>query len=209
MTTYCRLCAEFKESTEIVTSIHDSERLIEQKLVACCQWNVELDDSNVPKDVCEHCLDKLDKCWLFSQSVQSAQRKLRQIFDGMRDESEKTPPTDLNLRLSPSRENTIDCNEYSDNLSENDVCSGKLIPAKCELNAIDDNNDELGEVDDHIFVGPIALPEPTINSERPLDRSKIDKSDNTKSGQRHICDVCQKSCTTASNLKVCSYTLTF
>lgn len=80
MTTYCRLCAEFKEPVEIITTISDTERLIEEKLIACCQWNVTENEQKLPQDICMFCMDKLDKCWLFSQSVQLAQSKLLEIF---------------------------------------------------------------------------------------------------------------------------------
>lgn len=80
MTSYCRLCAESKDSIEIATSITDTENLIEQKLIECCQWNVGKANARLPKDICVSCLDKLDKCWLFSQSVQYSQQKLLEIF---------------------------------------------------------------------------------------------------------------------------------
>lgn len=80
MTNYCRLCAELKGPDEIATSLTDTENLIEQKLTACCEWKVEKANQRLPKDVCMTCLDKLDKCWLFSQSVQFAQQKLLEIF---------------------------------------------------------------------------------------------------------------------------------
>lgn len=83
MTTYCRLCAEFKEPAEIITTISDTERLIEEKLIACCQWNVTKTEQQLPQDVCMFCMDKLDQCWLFSQSVQSAQQKLLEQFGKM------------------------------------------------------------------------------------------------------------------------------
>lgn len=80
MAIYCRLCAELKSADEIGTSIADATNFIEQKLTVCCQWNVENSDAKLPQEVCTYCLDKLDKCWFFSQSVQSAQDKLKEIF---------------------------------------------------------------------------------------------------------------------------------
>lgn len=80
MAIYCRLCAELKDVDEIAASITDATNLIEHKLTMCCQWNVEHRDSRLPQEVCTCCMDKLDKFWLFSQTVQSAQDKLRMIF---------------------------------------------------------------------------------------------------------------------------------
>lgn len=80
MTNYCRLCAELKDPDEIATSITDTENLIEQKLKECCQWNVKNNNRRLPEDICMGCINKLDKCWMFSQSVQFAQQKLLEIF---------------------------------------------------------------------------------------------------------------------------------
>lgn len=80
MTEYCRLCAELKDSCEIVTTIADVEQSLEQKLMACCQWTIVNTRQSLPHSVCVICLDKLDKCWVFTQSVQSAQQKLIDIF---------------------------------------------------------------------------------------------------------------------------------
>lgn len=80
MKEFCRLCAKITDSHEIVASISDVEQLIEQKLRACCQWTTENTVQNLPHSVCMDCFDKLEKCWLFSQSVQLAQQSLLEIF---------------------------------------------------------------------------------------------------------------------------------
>lgn len=80
MSNYCRLCAEFKDSSEIITSISDQEKCIEEKLIACCEWNAEDTENLLPQSICELCFEKLEQCWLFSQSVQQAQHKLQEVF---------------------------------------------------------------------------------------------------------------------------------
>lgn len=80
MTEYCRLCAELKESNEIIATIDDVEQSVQEKLRACCDWTAESSDQRLPNGVCMICLDKLDKCWLFAQNVQLAQQKLIEIF---------------------------------------------------------------------------------------------------------------------------------
>lgn len=80
MIEYCRLCAELKDSFEIVASINDVEKLMERKLRVCCQWTNQNVEQRLPHTVCTSCLDRLDKCWLFAQSVQLAQQKLSEIF---------------------------------------------------------------------------------------------------------------------------------
>lgn len=80
MSIFCRLCAGTKDESDIVTSINDAEHLTEQKLIACCQWNPQNTEFELPQDVCALCFTKLENCWSFLQSVQSAQRKIHTIF---------------------------------------------------------------------------------------------------------------------------------
>lgn len=80
MTEYCRLCAELKGSHEIVASINDVERSMEQKLIICCEWTLENTRQKLPHNVCAICFKKLEESWLFSQSVRLAQQKLLKIF---------------------------------------------------------------------------------------------------------------------------------
>lgn len=80
MSIFCRLCAEKRDPTEITTSINDSERFIEQKLIACCQWSPQNTEFEFPQDVCVFCYEQLENCWSFMQSVQTAQRKIQNIF---------------------------------------------------------------------------------------------------------------------------------
>lgn len=80
MTEYCRLCAELRDPCDLVTSISDVGQFMEQKLWACCQWTPENIEQQLPHGVCTNCADRLNKCWLFSQSVQMAQQKLLVIF---------------------------------------------------------------------------------------------------------------------------------
>ena len=80
MSIFCRLCAETKDAFEIVTSINDPGRLVEQKLIACCQWNPQNTDLELPQDVCEYCFYKLENSWSFLQSVHKAQRKIQNLF---------------------------------------------------------------------------------------------------------------------------------
>lgn len=81
MTTYCRLCAELKTDDELSTTIGDTKLKIEEKLVACCQWNNYRNaNCNVPDAVCYLCCEKLEKCWLFNETIAIAQAKLEELF---------------------------------------------------------------------------------------------------------------------------------
>lgn len=80
MTEYCRLCADLKDPDEIVASIDDAKHSMEEKLWVCCQWTAENTEHRLPHSVCITCLDTLEKCWLFAQSVQLAQQQLLDTF---------------------------------------------------------------------------------------------------------------------------------
>lgn len=81
MTTYCRLCAELKTGDDLSTTIHDAALKIEEKLIICCQWNnYRHTNPNLPDAVCYSCFEKLEKCWLFSETVAIAQAKLQEIL---------------------------------------------------------------------------------------------------------------------------------
>lgn len=81
MATYCRLCAEEKSDDDLCASINDLKSGILEKLSACCQWNSYAVNPELPDRVCSMCSEKLEKCWIFSECVSSAQIKLQQLFD--------------------------------------------------------------------------------------------------------------------------------
>lgn len=160
MTTFCRLCAESKTDDEMSTTISDPNSNLKEKLVVCCQWNNYTNNNHLPEGVCYSCCEKLDKSWLFNESVAFAQAKLQELFD----ESE-------------------------------------VLLVKCELNT-EDEEFNVCDTSENIFVEPITLPEPIIDDEKHLIGSTIDTLDETKSRQIHDCDICQKTFTTAYNLTV-------
>lgn len=169
MTFYCRLCAESKTADELSTTISDSKLNIKEKLVACCQWNHYSKNTHLPDGICYLCCDKLEKSWLFNESVANAQIKLHDIFH-----------------------------------------ETELLSVKCELSA-DDDEFNVCDTAENIFVEPITLavpetePEPPLDDEKHLIGSTIEMSEENKSRQNHECETCQKTFTTAYNLTVCLY----
>lgn len=77
---YCRLCADSKPEDELNIKISDSMLQIHEKLIACCQWNKYQYDAKLPSAICYLCYEKLEKSWLFLESVAFAQTKLQEIF---------------------------------------------------------------------------------------------------------------------------------
>lgn len=80
MTTYCRLCGESKDTNDLNCSIGDENSEIKVKLMACCQWHLHDTNTHFPQTICFGCVEKLEKCWLFNDSVAKAQIKLLEIF---------------------------------------------------------------------------------------------------------------------------------
>lgn len=78
MTILCRLCAKSKNKSEIKTTLHEARFDIQQKLLRCCDWKVNL-DFHLPQNVCTICFDKLEQSWLFAENVAEAQLKLKSI----------------------------------------------------------------------------------------------------------------------------------
>lgn len=79
----CRLCAETRP-LEKMSEFDDPTLNIEQKLVDCCRWThfKELNvDANLPQHICIVCIEKLERSWLFAESVSSAQYKLIEIIN--------------------------------------------------------------------------------------------------------------------------------
>lgn len=91
----CRLCAEIRPR-EKMSEINNSTLNIEQKLVDCCRWThfKELNaDANLPQHICIVCIEKLEQCWLFAESVASAQYKLIEFIN-----NSKLSPFDESVR---------------------------------------------------------------------------------------------------------------
>lgn len=80
MNSYCRLCADIKSDDELNIKIGDSTLQIREKLIVCCQWNKYQNSANLPDAICYLCYEKLEKSWLFSESIEFAQIKLLEIF---------------------------------------------------------------------------------------------------------------------------------
>lgn len=82
-TKLCRLCAKLKRPEELKVSIKGRNSRIKQKLIDCCRWNQFRKHKNLPKKVCKSCIQKLEKCWAFAETVASAQKIL---LDGIYDD---------------------------------------------------------------------------------------------------------------------------
>lgn len=80
MNNYCRLCADLKTYDELNIQISDATLKIHEKLTACCQWDKYQPNASYPSAICYLCYEKLEKSWLFSESIAFAQRKLQEVL---------------------------------------------------------------------------------------------------------------------------------
>lgn len=117
----CRLCAHIKSPIEILGEIDDLMLGIKPKLVDCCRWH-ELEvfsNEYFPQNVCISCVQKLEQCWEFAESVSIAQQELLRII--------------CNIKLDSLGENsseainTFESNEFECDIStDNDFCKEKI-----------------------------------------------------------------------------------
>lgn len=90
----CRLCTNPQFLDEISFNINDMN--IKQKLIDCCRWNnfEEMDNEDLPQNVCTACTEKLEQCWSFSESVADAQHSLLKIIEELKTEPENLMEND-------------------------------------------------------------------------------------------------------------------
>lgn len=88
----CRLCLQIKTSIEIMGEINDPVLGLKPKLNHCCRWREwELfENKNLPQNVCISCVQKLESCWEFAESVSAAQQTLLKIIENIKSDEMHT-----------------------------------------------------------------------------------------------------------------------
>lgn len=76
MFSICRLCANCKDDIELTTQVTE----LQSKLNLCCSWYPTENEIQLPTKACDNCVDELDKCWYFAQSVRDAEHKLNKLL---------------------------------------------------------------------------------------------------------------------------------
>lgn len=149
MFSLCRLCAKCTESTESVIELSE----LKSKLVMCCGWQPAENEVRMPQKACCQCVEKLQKCWEFAESVWAAEKQLNKLA---------TEPDEVWFsELSPLNEPfKLEQTEVEQKID----CSAELDESKCE---IDDDDD----VD--VFGEPIAYSDAeSVHSDGKLDKSE-------------------------------------
>lgn len=181
MNNYCRLCAELKTDDELNTKISDSTLNIEEKLIACCQWNYYQHYVHLPNGICYLCYEKLEKFWLFSESVAFAQIKLLEIFH--------------EIEVAPVKhESDMDDDDFN-------ICETKSEEIFVEPIRPSTDTTQAVENPGKIFIKPLKPSnDAIIREEKPLViASTCEPSDETES---YRCITCEKRFFSADDLKV-------
>lgn len=121
MNNLCRLCANTKPLNRLTIRISDSILNVEEKLIACCQWEKYRDnDDNLPDAICFECYDKLEESWHFSNAIGEAQEALRKMLylrfpehelkaeDNEFDNKCETELENINIFVEPSNSITLE-----------------------------------------------------------------------------------------------------
>lgn len=153
MFSICRLCANCKDEIELTTQITE----LESKLALCCGWYPHSENEiRMPHKACDNCVDELDKCWYFAQSVRDAELKLNKLL------MERNEPT------------TISATEYSELIADDKI---KVDPGICAVELEEFDNSCYDDDDDDYGAECAIFDDPIIESEAECSNSsKVEKS---------------------------------
>lgn len=151
MFSICRLCANCKEEFELTTQITE----LESKLTLCCGWYPTENEIQMPRKACDNCVDELDKCWYFAQSVRDAELKLNKLL------MEQNEPTTIN---------SIECSEL---IADNQI---KVDPGICAVELKEFDNSCYDD-DDNDSGREVIFDDPIIGSDAECSNSsKVEKN---------------------------------
>lgn len=147
MNSICRLCANSKDEIDLTAQISE----LESKLALCCGWYPTENETKLPTKVCGTCVDELDKCYCFAQSVRDAEIKLKKLLAEQNDSI------------------TIEVTEFNDLIADDTI---KVDPNiySLELKEVDSSFDNY-DASEAIFDDPI-----TDSDTERSNSSKIEKS---------------------------------
>lgn len=76
MFSFCRLCAKCFTSTELTTELSK----LHSKLTFCCGWRRSTYEMKMPQKVCKLCVEQLERCWNFAESIWVAEKQLNKLI---------------------------------------------------------------------------------------------------------------------------------
>lgn len=110
MTDICRLCASLKTLDHLML-INDPDLSLKIKLMRCCQLELPGgDDDLLPQNVCDNCVQRLNKSWQFANDVTDAQETLRKAFANIKEEYRRIDAIGRGIKKSRDLTTAIDNN---------------------------------------------------------------------------------------------------
>lgn len=170
----CRLCAACTQPAELTMNLSD----LEPKLMICCGWRPSENECEMPKKVCNVCVNQLQRSWNFVECIWAAEKQLNKLI------SEKVQINSDSVELfknddvksEEEREMTIVVSELEE-----------VKPSFSDgVNADNDNKDFVDdddEDDDGIFGEPIDYSNDDSSNEeqkQPTEK-KVEKSKRRRS----------------------------
>ncbi|XP_031617242.1 zinc finger protein 431-like isoform X2 [Contarinia nasturtii] len=87
MFSFCRLCAKQTEATALATELSE----IESKLKLCCGWKPSENEIEMPNKACDLCVEKLQQCWNFAESIWEAEKQLIEMANEIKAQKSVDP----------------------------------------------------------------------------------------------------------------------
>lgn len=107
----CRLCATCTKPSDLTINLSD----LESKLMICCGWKESENESEMPKKVCNLCVDQLQRSWNFVECIWAAEKQLNKLIsDKVQINSESSFSQICDVKSEEERESTVIVSEIEE-----------------------------------------------------------------------------------------------
>lgn len=142
MFSLCRLCAACTDPIELITEITE----LEPKLVHCFGWRQSEKEMEMPKKVCNLCVDRLQRSYDFVECMLMAEKQLNKLLsEQIQTITDEFLPQIIEIKLEDIKKRTTDLPDPA-------------VPEPlegCIFDVNDDHKNDAMEYDDGIFGEPI------------------------------------------------------
>ncbi|XP_055312474.1 serendipity locus protein delta-like, partial [Sitodiplosis mosellana] len=187
MFSLCRLCARYMEETERKTEITK----LETKLAFCCGWKRSQNEAQMPQKACTLCVDQLQTCWTFTESVWAAEAQLKKLtnepveaeevavaneieFVAQDDDCEDEVKTEDDVDPKLMSNCVVVLEEMKLPLKDSNKDSDVNADADAGAGVIDDDDDNYNDADDTVFDAPTTFSDAeSTHSNKSEQKEKI------------------------------------
>ncbi|XP_045782322.1 zinc finger protein 184-like [Maniola jurtina] len=214
---YCRLCAEPRRTSEMLSPGKDI--VANSKVITKLSWiNIDITSTDgLPNTICYACLDLLERTWSFLNNVRAAQEKLITLFLNTpkdnayeieldnKDYNNKIPgkPVDENWAIFQELKREIKIENLHDNVPTL-YPNATVVDIKHETNSDGDNNVIMDSNDDHLSTDSDVPLKQSVKKKRSKSKHKKSKDRRSKTSynatnstwddQACICAKCDANC---------------